>query len=404
MFEGTTRLSHADLLAKLDEAGQSYFNATTSRDATHYVTRVGTRGLEFVLWMEADRLTTLGASVTQARLDSVRKVVEQERLQSVDNAPYGMVGQFVEAALYPKGHPYRRAPIGTIAELQSITLDDLRRFFATNYVPDNATIAVVGDFDPTACKRWIDLYFKPIPRGTAARQPQPPIVFRPAPPRRITVEADVSQPMVQLSWSTPALAADGDDALDALSLLGPTLRRTLVEAHRVVEAGIDHPSSPLGSRFDVTGVGAPGANVDQMEADLREALAYVAAKPRLVDHLDAERRVLIGQLKAQLEDPSEIAQTLSFAAAELGDPDHLAREIQNLEALTVDGVHEAWRTYLDDYEPIVIRVIPTPGAPHAGRVVSDVPYTPRGTDSKGDTKHDLKSAVGVAARTSGGSR
>ncbi len=175
----------------MDEAGRTFANAFTSFDTTRYVERVAARGVPFALWIEAERMAYGGATFDRARLDAVRGVVESERKQRYENAPYGNVVGFLNAALFPEGHPYRRLGIGSAAQLESITVDDVKRFHATHYTPDSATLVVVGDFDIAACKREIEADFGPIPRGTSTPLPTPAITAPHATSKTITIRADV---------------------------------------------------------------------------------------------------------------------------------------------------------------------------------------------------------------------
>src|SRR5208282_5498240 len=136
---------------------------TTSDDRTNYYETVPANQLELALWLESDRMGFLLDHVDQLTFAGQRDVVKNERRQSYENVPYGLVLQFVRAEMYPVGHPYHNLTIGTPKDLDLATLDDVKAFFRTWYVPNNATLVVAGDIDEKKTLELIDKYFAPIP-------------------------------------------------------------------------------------------------------------------------------------------------------------------------------------------------------------------------------------------------
>ena len=106
-----------------------------------------------------------------AKLNAQRDIVKNERRQSVDNQPYGRVDEILAAATYPPSHPYSWDVIGSMADLSAASEDDVKQFFRLYYAPNNAFLAVVGDFDPAQAKRWVERYFGDIPRGSPITRP-----------------------------------------------------------------------------------------------------------------------------------------------------------------------------------------------------------------------------------------
>src|SRR5690606_31170763 len=114
-------------------------------------------------WLDSDRMGFLLPALDQEKLDLQRDVVKNERRQRVDNVPYGRADETILAALYPKGHPYSWPVIGSMEDLSAATLEDVQNFFRTYYAPNNATLAIVGDFDVAETKALIERYFGDIP-------------------------------------------------------------------------------------------------------------------------------------------------------------------------------------------------------------------------------------------------
>src|ERR1041384_5736545 len=106
-----------------------------------------------------------------AKLNAQRDVVKNVRRQSYDNQPYGRVGEIFYAAMYPKGHPYSWPVIGSMTDLSAASEEDVKAFFRVYYAPNNAVLAVVGDFDPAQAKAWIQKYFNHVPQGKPVQRP-----------------------------------------------------------------------------------------------------------------------------------------------------------------------------------------------------------------------------------------
>src|SRR5687767_415232 len=158
MFEGSRHVGREfDLL--LEAAGATNMNGTTSWDRTNYFETVPREHLELVLWIESDRMGFMLDTLNQERLDVQRGVVQNERRQSYENAPYGPSTLALLDALFPEGHPYHGAVIGSMKDLEAAKLEDVRSFFQAYYAPSNATLAIAGDFDGAAVKQLIERYF-----------------------------------------------------------------------------------------------------------------------------------------------------------------------------------------------------------------------------------------------------
>src|SRR5262249_12233999 len=150
MFQGSKHRpgNEQDLAGLLQAAGSSDINASTSNDRTNYYETLPANRLELALWLESERMAFLLDGLDQAKLDNQRAVVRNERRQTVENTPYGKADVRLTELLFPKPHPYFGAVIGSHEDLQAATLEDVKSFFRTFYVPANASLVIVGDFDP----------------------------------------------------------------------------------------------------------------------------------------------------------------------------------------------------------------------------------------------------------------
>src|SRR5439155_1768038 len=155
MFQGSKHTPPDSHFPLLEAAGASGINGTTDYDRTNYFETVPSNQIDLALWLESDRMGYLLERVDDAALANQQDVVRNERRQSVENQPYGLAEEAVVQTLFPAGHPYYGSVIGSHADIQAAKLDDVRRFFKEYYAPNNASLAIVGDFDTAAMKPLI---------------------------------------------------------------------------------------------------------------------------------------------------------------------------------------------------------------------------------------------------------
>src|SRR5215467_10522471 len=158
MFQGSAHVGKAEHMALVQAAGGT-LNGTTWLDRTNYFETVPSHQLELALWLEADRMGGLLDALDQENLDNQRDVVKNERRQAYDNQPYGTAYERLFAMLFPPSHPYHHLPIGSMADLDAASLEDVRSFFRAHYAPDNCVLAVVGDADPDEVAALVERHF-----------------------------------------------------------------------------------------------------------------------------------------------------------------------------------------------------------------------------------------------------
>jgi zinc protease len=214
MFKGSAHVG-PDEHSRIIEAVGGFDNAETNDDSTDFFETFPSQYLERVLWLEADRMGSL--NVDDANFKSERQVVEEERRVRVDNQPYGSIEEDLRAAAFTV-HGYHHTPIGSIADLDKATLEDVRAFFNTYYKPNNATLVIVGDFNSDQALSWTKKYFGDIP-ASAGPIPRP---NKPEPPQ--TAERDVSKsytntplPAVVIGYKIPARYSSDSYPLDLAS-------------------------------------------------------------------------------------------------------------------------------------------------------------------------------------------
>jgi predicted Zn-dependent peptidase len=169
MFQGSLNVASGEHFSALMAAG-GRLNATTWFDRTNYFETVPRGAMDLALWMEADRHGRLLDAVNQENLDNQRDVVKEEKRQRYDNMPYGNALIDIYAAIFPKGHPYHHATIGSMADLDAASVQDVHEFFRAHYGPNNTVLALVGDLTPDEGFAAAQRYFGPLPATADARR------------------------------------------------------------------------------------------------------------------------------------------------------------------------------------------------------------------------------------------
>lgn len=375
MFQGSKHVAEDTFFRHLEEVGGSGINGTTNTDRTNYFETVPANRLELALWLESDRMGFLLDHVDKSTFDSQREVVKNERRQNYENAPYGLVGQAVRAELFPASHPYHLLTIGSPKDLDAATLDDVKSFFRTYYVPNNATLTLAGDFEEAQALALVKKYFAPI-------------VSRPLPPKKtpietkldkvtkIDVSADVELARAYVSWPTPAFFASGDSDLDLVARAltsGKTSRlyKRLVYDLQIAQGVFASQSSmELGSVFEIVATAKPGHTGDELLKVIDEELAALRERGVSQEELARAKVSTRADNIFGIERVGARANLLNTYFHYTGDADYFAKDLERSEVATIESVRNAARTYLTETGRIVTIVTPKKGAPIAGEVTN----------------------------------
>ena len=348
MFQGSRQVPGSGHFTMLQSVGAS-LNGTTSFDRTNYFETVPPHALDLALWLEADRMGSLLEAVTQENLDNQRDVVKNERRQRYDNVPYGTAYERIFAGLFPEGHPYHHLPIGSMADLDAASLEDVHEFFSTWYAPDNAVLAVVGDVDPEQAVALADTYFGGIPARGGFPQPRDGAIGPLEAPLRIDVDdPEVPNQALYLTFRVPPDGAPECDAADlALAVLAggdsSRLVSRLVRREQVaqfVHGGVQRLVG--GSAVGLIILHAmPDADLARVEGLVTEELASFAADGPTQSEVErvqaqAEREFLDATSTAE-----RLADELAHYTTLFGDPAELNVALERLLATDRDAVHRA---------------------------------------------------------------
>jgi zinc protease len=246
MDEGTLNLPPGEY-KRIVQSDGGYYNAGTGNDDAHYVTRVQSNRLETVLWLEAERMSNLGPTLDSARFNIEREAVKNEYRQVVLNDFQQLAGVATFATLFPAG-AYAPPLFGYPADIASATVDDLRRFYDTYYVPNNAVLVIVGDFKTADAKAMVQRQLGVVPRGKAVKFPVSVTPF--SGEKRIVVEHQSGNRGLWTVWRGGKSSSADRPALLALStILNQRLRRIFTDERRVGTI------SPYSLSFDLQDAG-----------------------------------------------------------------------------------------------------------------------------------------------------
>jgi predicted Zn-dependent peptidase len=378
MFQGSKHVPEDTYFRFLERAGASDVNGSTSEDRTNYHETIPRNRLELALWLESDRMGFLLDHVDQQTFAGQRDVVKNERRQNYENRPYGMLHMFLDEATYPPTHPYHHLAIGSPEDLDAASLEDVKQFFRTWYVPNNATLAIAGDIDPDATLALVSKYFGPIPAGSVPARPAPPPVELRG-ETRVEIEAGVQLPRIVLRWVTPAYFAPGDSDLDLLARVltggkSSRLYKRLVYDDQIAQDVTSYQASQqLCSSFEIVATAKPGHTPEELVAAIDQELAKVRDGGVDAAELGRARTAFVSHEAFGLESVGSQADTLDSFAHYTGDPGYLPKDVARYEAATISSVRDAARSWLPADRRVIAVVRPAKDAPLAGRLVRRTP-------------------------------
>ena len=362
MFMGTKRVP-GNQFDVIMETGGGWNNASTGYDRTNYYDVAPPSLLPTLLWLEADRMEAMGDAMTQEKLDLQRGVVRNERREGYDNAPYGEAEIRISELMYPVDHPYHFHVIGSHEDIQAATVQDVKDFFDTYYVPNNATLVVAGDFDTAAVKPLIHSLFASIPRGKEPpRRSTPEAKFERA--ERHTVTDQIQLPKVIMTWHSPNFYRPGDADMDLISsVLGQgkssRLYQRLVRKEQLaVEVSVYQWSRRLGSMFAIEALVKPDADLDRVEQIIDEELArFRKDGPTDAEYKRAATEIEASTLK-RMESLQTVADMLNHYDAYLGKPDSLAWDLARYGKASPATMQAAAQTWLKPDARLIMRIVP----------------------------------------------
>ncbi len=336
-------------------------NAFTSDDVTAYHETIPANHLERLIFAEASRLGSL--VVDEAVFESERDVVKEEYRQGVLAQPYGRMRLFLPMLLFQES-PYRRSTIGSIENLDAATIEDVRRFHATFYRPDNAILIVAGNFDQAELDGWIDQYLAPIPNPdrplevTNASEPEP------TGPREMTVYApNVPLPAAVRAWPTVPYGHPDRAALTVLDGILSTgessrLYRSLVYEQQIAASAGSSPDFSQQAGYLMTqAIMSDGHTADEGLTALDAEIAKFRDAPVSDAELAEAKNELVADALRGRETIDDRASALGWALINTNDASVADREIAEIQAVTAADVQRVAQRYLTDQRAVTLRYL-----------------------------------------------
>jgi len=366
MFQGSENVAPGEHFQRIERAGGS-LNASITADRTNFFQTVPPERMNLALWLEADRMRSL--AITEESLLREAEVVKEERRLRYDNAPYGSTQlQAAHYAPYDAAtcFPYAHSVIGSMEDLDAAEIGDVREFFELYYAPNNATLTLVGAFDPEVARGLVAEYFAPIPRGA-----DPPSVSCEDPFSGLPVDLEIPDPnavlpAVFLSYGAVEIAHADAPALEVLGrILGAgqssRLYQRMVRGDQVaLQVGAFAELRKGPGLFQLLAVANQGVDTGTLVGTLDEEIARVISEgvtPAEVERARNQVRAGVIQSRQSVMGRAEALQSANHFQ---GSPAAVRTTVERIEGVTPEEVRRVAAQYLDPANRAILRTIPTP--------------------------------------------
>ena len=349
--DGSPNIAQPQSILYQSLGGTSPHTANTTEDITHYYFSVPSNALETVLWAEGDRMAAPMSRADSTKLAAARTVIARERDQNIENFPYGVYRELTLAALFPEGHPYHMVPLPPVSDLYAASIEDLKSACLPYYVPNNATIAISGDFDTKTAEKWVTHYFATIPRGPApAHAPLTKALDHDL--RLVLEDARANAPRIHFVWVGASFVAPDRLALNALGsiLTLPRFGRLskLLIDDRKLATNVFGGNSDLEKSgvFELVVFPRPGASLTAIETLVDSVVATLPTAPVSRRELARFNNYNADSAVTWLQTRFARADTLAHGEVFAGNPIAYAKQVDAARRLTERDVQRAAGAYL----------------------------------------------------------
>ncbi|HUV00157.1 MAG TPA: pitrilysin family protein [Bacteroidales bacterium] len=363
MFQKSENVGE-DQLFKLIQGAGGELNGGTWQDGTMYYEVIPKNALEMALWLESDRMGYLENTVTLSAFANQQNVVQNEKRQSVDNAPYGFNNYLILKNLYPEGHPYSWSVIGEMDDLQNATVEDVKAFHKKFYSPNNATLVVAGDINKDEVKVLIEKYFGEIPKGETIekRDPMPATLEK-------TIELyheDNFAKAPRLTLVFPTVEQYIKEAY-ALNYLGDLLSngkktplyKILVKDKKMTSSvSARNRSQELAGSFEITVTANPGVNLTDVKKAIFEAFDMFEKEGFTEDDLIRIKTRNETNFYNSFSSILSKAFTLGEYQVFKEDPKYYSTDFAMAQAVTSEDVTNAYQKFIKDKNYISTSFVP----------------------------------------------
>lgn len=360
MFKGSKNVlpeAHTSYIASV--GGQS--NAFTTDDETTFWQTVPSQYLPLVLWLEADRMATL--RMDRETFANEREVVKEERRMRVDNQPYGKLNEIIYEQAFSV-HPYKHPTIGSMADLEAASLEDVRDFYRTYYVPSNATMVIVGDFDSAQALQLVNQYLGRVPKA----EREVPRDIPKEPPqtkeKRVTLQQPVPLPAVVVAYH---VTYDGNPDSYPLHIAAKVLsdgqssriyKKLVYEKQLAVAAFGSANLIEDPNLFYAVAIVQPGRSTEEVATALIAELERLKTEPITEHELQQTKNQFARDYILNRESNQQKAGQLSHAVVIHRDIKTADGEFDIFEKITADDVQRVAKTYFRPENRLVLTLMP----------------------------------------------
>lgn len=365
MFEGSKNVGKMAHFNYIQGVGGT-LNASTRPDFTTYYNKVPSNQIELALWLESDRMKWL--NITQANFVNQLKAVTEEKRQSIDNQPYKMAAIRLHKLMFANRRN-QQPVIGQLSDLERANIQDIKRFYNTYYTPNNATIAIVGDFDARKIRRVIEKYFSSIQRRSVPAIPDVSEPSQTASKHEVIADSRVELPAFWIGWKTPG-RRDRDAAaltvLDRLLTAGNSSRlvsRMIKTDHTAISVESFFAERRGPGAFEIFVMCSSNTSAEKVRESLWNEIERLQSQPVGLHELEKARnqvlrRYFSSSSFASLQRCFGRAQYLAENAMFFDDPTIVNQDMAAILAVTADDILRVAQSYLRRDGSTVVDISP----------------------------------------------
>ncbi len=361
LFEGTDNIKRGEFM-KIVSSNGGQNNANTSQDRTYYFDDFPSNNLELGIWLESERM--LHPIINQIGVKTQNEVVKEEKRLRVDNQPYGMRFQYIDADLFKK-HPYRWQPIGSMRHLDAATLDEFIAFNKKYYVPNNAVLSIAGDINIEKTKKLVADYFGPIPKGTATIT-RPSIDEDPITTEIIDTAYDnnIQIPMLITAYRTPGETNPSDKVLDIVSYVlsngkSSRLYKKMVDGKKnALQVSVSNASQEDYDVFSTIALPNGNTPLNDLLKDIDEEIAKLQTE--LISEADYQKiiNIIENQFVTANSSAQGVADNLAHGCTFFKNTNYVNEQLSDYKKVTREQIRDAAKKYLNKNQRLVLYYLP----------------------------------------------
>lgn len=353
-----------DQFFKIVQNAGGTLNGFTTNDQTTYFEVAPKSALEKLLWLESDRMGYFINTVTEQSFNNQQEVVQNEKRQRVDNRPYGHLWYILAKQLFPENHPYNWQVIGEMKDLQSATLEDVKKFYANYYGPNNATLVLAGDFEPGQAKVLIEKYFGEIKKGKDV--PMPPKARNTLSQTKKVFHEDnfAKLPRLALAWPSVENYHKDHYALQFLAQILSNKKKSVVYKELVKNKQLTSSLSSFpyalerAGNFNIQMTGNQNVNLTQVETEFFKALEKFEQNGVSDKDIKSIKAALETDFYGEFAEALNKAISLSMYNEFLNQPQYIEEEIRRIQAVSKEDVMRVYNQYIKNKPYVAVSMVP----------------------------------------------